>query len=81
MSLGKVLANQGIVARRPDRDTVYVLDYDLAEYIPVSLEALRNRFLAEEPVEEGGAEPGEAGTPPGNGEVEAEAEAAPLGDG
>lgn len=81
VSLGKVLANQGIVARRPDRDTVYVLDYDLAEYIPVSLEALRNRFLAEEPVEEGGAEPGEAGAPPGNGEVEAEAEAAPVGDG
>jgi hypothetical protein len=53
VSLGPPILNQGIPALRPDRETVYLLDYDLAEHIPVSLEALRNRFLAEDDDEAG----------------------------
>ncbi len=48
VSLGRPALGQGIPALRPDREAVYFLDYDLGEHIPVSLEALRNRFLDEE---------------------------------
>jgi hypothetical protein len=46
------LRDDGIPARTPDRETIFLLDAELAEHIPLSLEAVRNRFLAEpEPAE------------------------------
>jgi len=53
VSLGQPVFGQGIPALRPERETVYLIDYDLAEHIPVSVDAMRNRFLADE---EGAAE-------------------------
>lgn len=46
----------GIVARAADGETVYRLDYALAEHLPVSLEAFRNRFRLTEtdPADEAG---------------------------
>jgi hypothetical protein len=38
-----------IVARRADRTTIFRLDADRSEHIPVSLEAFRNRFVSKEP--------------------------------
>jgi hypothetical protein len=37
-----------VYARVPGRDTIYLLDYDVAEDVPISLEAFRNRFLTGE---------------------------------
>jgi len=48
VALGTFDPEEGIVAKAADRDTVYRLDYELAESLPVSLEAFRNRFLAPE---------------------------------
>ena len=39
---------QELLARKPGADTVYRLDYELAEHLPVSLDAFRNRFLSAE---------------------------------
>ena len=45
--------NGRIIARRPDRSTIFRMDGDRAESIPVSLEAFRNRFVSKEaPAEE-----------------------------
>jgi len=55
VQLGAIDPDLGIVARRADGERVYRIDYGLAEHLPVSLEALRNRFLSQE---EGGGEPG-----------------------
>ena len=50
LELGTAEPGAGIVARVAGGDVVYRLDYDLAEHVPISAEALRNRFLsAEEP--------------------------------
>ncbi len=57
VSLGRALPGKGIPGRRADRDTLYWLDYDLGEDVPINLEALRNRFLAQ-------PEPGLAGDEP-----------------
>ncbi len=42
------LEAERIYARVPDREIVYQLDYELAEHLPVSLEAFRNRFVSKE---------------------------------
>jgi len=51
--LGEVLLGdadhaRGIVARSAASERIYRLDFALAEHVPVSLEALRNRFLSKE---------------------------------
>ena len=56
--LGEVDADRGIVARNagPEgSDRIYRIDFALAEHLPVSLEAFRNRFLSKEPAPEPGA--------------------------
>lgn len=62
VSLGEADHERGIVARRADQERIYRIDYALAEHLPVSLEALRNRFLSKEDEGDGGAET-EAGSP------------------
>jgi hypothetical protein len=53
--VGAVRGTDGIIAQRAGDDTVFVLDYALAEHLPVSYEAFENRFRSEataaEPVE------------------------------
>ena len=46
---------RGIIARRPEGRKIYSLDWALAEFLPVSLEAYRNRFLAAEIEQDVGA--------------------------
>ncbi|MDJ0853487.1 MAG: DUF4340 domain-containing protein [Myxococcota bacterium] len=43
--LGEIQGSDGIVAQRSDRETVFRVAYEVAEYLPVSIEAMRNRFL------------------------------------
>jgi hypothetical protein len=43
---GKVTA-EGVVARNAKRDTIYRLGIEIAENLPVSLEAFHNRFRAQ----------------------------------
>jgi len=57
VALGSFAAETGIVAKAADQDSVYRLDFDLAEALPVSLEAFRNRFVSEEESEAVGGEP------------------------
>lgn len=65
VQLGDV-TGEGIYARRPDADTVYRLSPDLAEHLPVSLEAFRNRFLSAETGEtDDASEAGGTGEPAG----------------
>lgn len=45
--LGELRGDEGVVARRPDRSEVFLLEYGVAEYLPVSLQAFRNRFASE----------------------------------
>jgi hypothetical protein len=54
--LGAFDSSRGILARKPGAEPVYRLDYALAEHLPVSLDAFRNRFLSAEPAGEEGAE-------------------------
>jgi hypothetical protein len=61
--LGEVDHERGIVAQRAGQERVYRIDYALAEHLPVSLEALRNRFLSKE--EAGGDAAGAPGGEPG----------------
>ncbi len=44
--LGVARPESGIAAKRPDRETVYWLPFERGEQIPVSAEALRERFVA-----------------------------------
>jgi hypothetical protein len=60
--IGNVEGSESILARAAGDPVVYRLSYEFAEHLPVSLDALRNRFLAE-------AEP-EPAAPPGEGEGE-----------
>jgi hypothetical protein len=46
--LGVLRGSQGIVAQTGENPALFQLEPDLAEHIPVSFKALRNRFLAEE---------------------------------
>jgi hypothetical protein len=48
VAIGAVRAGDGVLARTGGNETVFQFDYALAERIPVSLEAFRNRFVAEE---------------------------------
>ncbi|MBW2235988.1 MAG: hypothetical protein JRG85_11405 [Deltaproteobacteria bacterium] len=50
--LGAFDSSRGILARSPGGETVYRLDYALAEHLPLSLDAFRNRFLSAEPADE-----------------------------
>jgi hypothetical protein len=50
--LGVLRGSQGIVAQSGENPALFQLEIDLAEHIPVSFEAFRNRFLAEEEEEE-----------------------------
>jgi hypothetical protein len=56
--LGQPDEARGIPARVPERETVYTLEGALAEHVPVSLEAFRERFRGEE--EKTAAEPPDA---------------------
>ncbi len=51
VQLGDFDADRGVAARRPDLDTVFLLDYDIAEHLPVNLDAFRNRFVSAEPAQ------------------------------
>jgi hypothetical protein len=46
--VGNVEGSEWIIARAAGEPRVYRLEYELAEQIPVSLDAFRNRFLASE---------------------------------
>lgn len=46
--LGEADAERGIVAMSAEGERVYRLPFELAEHLPVSREALRNRFLSKE---------------------------------
>jgi hypothetical protein len=50
--LGVLRGSQGIVAQTGENPTVFQLESELAEHIPVNFEAFRNRFLAEEEEED-----------------------------
>jgi hypothetical protein len=50
--LGILRGTDGIFAQRAGDDTVFVLDYELAEHLPVSYEAFENRFRSKEAAEE-----------------------------
>lgn len=60
--LGNVEGSEWILARAAGDSTVYRLGYELAEHVPLSLDALRNRFLAE-----GEPEVAEPAEPPAGG--------------
>lgn len=49
-----------VLAKRADRPTVFRMDAALAEHIPVSLEAFRNRFVSKESPESASAPEGDA---------------------
>lgn len=55
LRLGTIAAGV-LYAQVPGRDTVYALEADAAEDVPVSLEAFRNRFVSQDDGEEGAAE-------------------------
>jgi len=71
VAIGEYDATRGIPARRADSEIVYTLDYGLAEHVPVSLDAFRNRFVSQETPE------GEAGAGP---EAEDAGEPDPFAD-
>jgi hypothetical protein len=60
--LGRADPERGIAAVAAGSDIVYLLDYALAEHIPISLEAFRNRFASQEAPDDGN-EVGTEGAP------------------
>jgi hypothetical protein len=74
VQLGRLDPKQGIAARRAGAETVYWLDPQLAEHLPVGLDAFRNRFVSAEPPPEGAAPAEEKATA----EPVPEAEGAPA---
>ncbi|MCZ6784888.1 MAG: hypothetical protein O7G30_16440, partial [Proteobacteria bacterium] len=54
VSLGEADPDLGIAALRAGGAAVYRVENDLAENVPVNLEAFRNRFVSEEIAEEEG---------------------------
>jgi hypothetical protein len=58
IQIGRVEDSEWIIARAVGDPVIYRLDYDLAEHLPVSLDAFRNRFVREpEKAEEAGEAP------------------------
>jgi hypothetical protein len=58
VELGSFDTTRGILARVPDSPIVYRLDYALAEHLPLTHDALRNRFLSNQaPADGSDAEP------------------------
>ena len=55
LRLGRIEPGHGIAAQRAEDPIVYWLDGSLAEHLPVSLAAWRNRFVAKEADEDDGA--------------------------
>jgi hypothetical protein len=53
----------GVVARRAGEPAVYLLAPTVADYLPVSVDALRNRFLVEEKPPEEPEDPQAPGAP------------------
>jgi hypothetical protein len=47
VNLGLLRGSEGILAQRTGEEIVYLVDYELAEHLPVSYEAFANRFRAE----------------------------------
>ncbi len=58
LRLGRLEPEHGVAAQHDDDPVVYWIDAKLAEHLPISLEAFRNRFRAEAPA----AETAEKGT-------------------
>jgi hypothetical protein len=56
VELGIVRGAEGVVARSSGSETVYLLAPTVADYLPVSLEALRSRFVAKPGVVDAPAE-------------------------
>ena len=48
VELGRIQGGQWILARMPGNEAIFGIDTAMAEHLPVSLEAFRNRFEAEE---------------------------------
>ena len=61
--LGALRGSAGIIAQRAGDDVVYVLDYALAERVPVSQEAFANRFRSDEEPPAASPEPAAAVAP------------------
>lgn len=60
IQIGRVVDSEWIIARAVGDPAIYRLDYELAEHLPVSLDALRNRFVeAAAPDDAAAAELGE----------------------
>ncbi len=55
-----VARGEHVLAKVPGRDTVYALDYAVAEDIPINLEAFENRFVSEEDEDAADEEPAAA---------------------
>ncbi len=68
--IGALQGDRWVIARAADNEMVFTLDYAIAEHVPVSLEAFRNRFVVVE----------EAGAASGEGEGEAQDELPPPAD-
>jgi hypothetical protein len=47
LALGVIRPGQGVAVRRPGDDTIYWAAEDLAEHVPIGIEAWQSRFLAE----------------------------------
>lgn len=75
VSLGVLKSGRGVAAQRAGRDEVFWLDPQVAEHVPVSLEAWRNRFVGAEPAPDAPAETPSPEAP----EPEPGAETAPEG--
>jgi hypothetical protein len=61
VEIGKRMGSDGVVARAGGASTVYLLGPTVADYLPVDLDALRNRFLVKpEPAAEGAADASDA---------------------
>ncbi len=49
VQLGALRGSEGVLARRAEDGTVYVIDLDESEYLPISYEAFTNHFRASDP--------------------------------
>jgi hypothetical protein len=58
--IGALRGSDGVLAMSAGDDAVYLLGIEQSEYIPVSYQAFRNHFRAEDSVDEDAAAPSEA---------------------